>query len=89
MQSITLRSAGIFDFIISLVTTFIILIDTLKMEKNHIGEKKYWSLTRQDIDKHNLSEGKPGSLGFKDGNPKFGFGGTLSLKIDIRANQAH
>lgn len=33
MQSTTLSSTGIFDFIISLVATFIILIGTLKMGK--------------------------------------------------------
>lgn len=32
--------AGIFDFIISLVATFIILIDTLKMEKKSYRGKK-------------------------------------------------
>lgn len=40
MQSTTLSSAGIFDYIISLVATFIILIDTLKMEKKSYRGKK-------------------------------------------------
>lgn len=33
MQSSTLSGAGIFDFLISLVATFIILIDTLRIKK--------------------------------------------------------
>lgn len=33
MQSATLSSAGVFYFLISLVATFIILTDTLKMKK--------------------------------------------------------
>lgn len=40
MQSAALSSAGGFYFLISLVATFIILIDTLRMKKNHVGERK-------------------------------------------------
>lgn len=90
MQSTTLSSAGIFDFIISFVATSIILIDTLKMEKTIIsGKENIGVLPDKTLISTICQKVRPGRLYFKDGSLKSCFGGTLSLNIDIKANQAH
>lgn len=55
LQSATLSNADIFNFLIFLAVSFIILVDALK-KKNPGGGRKYWSLTRQEIYKHKLSD---------------------------------
>lgn len=81
LWAMTLSNAGIFNFLIFLVVSFVVLVDALKWKKEiHV-------LTRQQIYKHNLSDRQDRVMWVLR---TVAWSSLLdSLNTDIRTNQTH